>query len=213
MAFGAHSTLVERKINNYAFSRDNTLKNALAVAITSILLSACAGWQNHSAAPSVASSDNPAAQPAVAGDTTTHNNASADDKSDTQNAEAPDALPDVPLTSEIMYQVLAAELAFQRGEWQPSYWLMFSLARQTHDPRLAQRAFEMAWASKQADLALGASQLWRKLAPHSEDAMQNYLNSIVMANRMEDARAIFERLLKEMARASSIRLAMTMELR
>jgi tetratricopeptide (TPR) repeat protein len=194
-AIGAHSTLVGRKINNYAFCRDDPLKNALAIVTLSTLLSACAGLHTQSAPTSVAvdkpvvADENVAAMPAQVENATPGELSAA--------RLSVDQLPSIPLSRELMYQILAAEISFQRGDWQVAVGKMYTAAQQTRDPRLAQRAFEMAWIVKQADEALVASRLWRTLAPHSEEATQNYLNAVVMADRMDEAQPIFERLLRE----------------
>jgi len=96
-----------------------------------------------------------------------------------------------------MFQLLAAEIAFQRGDWQSAYATTMAVAQRERDPRLAQRAFEMAWAVKRPEEALGSARLWRILAPHSEEATQNYLNAIVFADHLDEARAVFEQGLKE----------------
>src|SRR5262245_28980784 len=47
-------------------------------------------------------------------------------------------LPDVALSSQIVFQVLAAEVALQRNQPAPAYQTYLALARDTHDPRMAQ---------------------------------------------------------------------------
>ena len=162
------------------------MKNALVIVTLSTLLSACAGWHPQSAADAPIDPAPTATNETVA--------AAALPDADTAEQATPgsDALPAVPLTPELMYQLLAAEVAFQRGDWQAAFSKTFSAAQHTRDPRLAQRAFEMAWLVKQPEEALAASRLWRLLAPHSEDATQNYLNALVMADRLDEAQAIFE---------------------
>ena len=163
------------------------MKNALVIVTLSTLLSACAGLHQPTS-PAPLAADNPAG----VGATTSPG---AIDQSTGKTTV--DELPAVPLTSELMFQLLAAEVAFQRGDYQAAIATTYSAAQHTHDPRLAQRAFEMAWVAKQPDEALAASRLWRMLAPHSEEATQNYLNSVVMANRMDEAQAVLEIGLKD----------------
>lgn len=158
------------------------MKNAIAIVTLSTLLSACAGLHPQSA-PAPTADAAPAEVTAIP---------------DSGLVELPsgklgvEELPSVPLTSDLMFQLLAAEIAFQRGDWQVAFATTFSAAQHTHDPRLAQRAFEMAWIAKQPEESLAASRLWRMLAPHSEEATQNYLNSVVMTNRLDEAQAILE---------------------
>lgn len=111
-------------------------------------------------------------------------------------------MPQLSLSGNFMYLYLAAEIAFQRGDWGSAYATMLSLAQQTRDPRLAQRAFEMAWLTKQYNEALVASRLWRSYAPHSEEATQNYLNSVVLIEQLDEAQSVFERGLHEASDAT-----------
>ncbi|HZX26473.1 MAG TPA: tetratricopeptide repeat protein [Telluria sp.] len=141
------------------------MKTAFAIVTLSGLLSACA------VAPHSASSAAAPAAPAMARST---------------DAPAPQAaLPSVPLTSELLYKLLKAELDFQAGEWQGPYITLLGAAQETRDPRLAQRAAEMALAAKQATEAMAAITLWRELAPDSEEAAQYYLGFSIMAGEFD----------------------------
>jgi Flp pilus assembly protein TadD len=175
------------------------LKNAIAIVTLSTLLSACAGLRPQSA-PSPVTPDTSATLSTTsnAADNVAATSAPTDAGADQASVKlGVDDLPSVPLTRELMFQLLAAEIAFQRGDWKSAFATTLSIAQHTRDPRLAQRAFEMAWVVKQPDEALNASRLWRLLAPHSEEATQNYLNAVVMADRMDEAQPIFERLLRD----------------
>ena len=82
------------------------------------------------------------------------------------------ALPEVELSPQVLFQVLAAEIAAQRGEVGSSAATYLSLARRTHDPRLAQRATELSLAARAPDRALTAARLWLELEPSSRLASQ-----------------------------------------
>jgi tetratricopeptide (TPR) repeat protein len=183
----AHSAPVGRKIDHYAYYRDCPLKKALVIVTLSTLFSGCAAWHRQPA-PTPEASDNSSAQVAVATAPETLSSASPFDE-----------LPATELTRETMFQLLAAEIAFQRGDWQSAYATTLSVAQRERDPRLAQRAFEMAWIVKRPEESLAAARLWRTLSPHSEDATQNYLNAIVFADRLDEARTVFEKGLKDAA--------------
>ena len=121
---------------------------------------------------------------------------------DTETSQAPVAtdaagLPSMQLTGSLMYSYLAAEIAFQRGDWKSAFLTMEALARHTRDPRLAQRSFEFAWMARQPEPALDAAKLWRELAPRSQEAMQNYLNAVVQTDELDEAQDVFERGLRE----------------
>ncbi|WP_296228341.1 tetratricopeptide repeat protein [Ralstonia sp. UBA689] len=87
------------------------------------------------------------------------------------NSERSD-LPSVPLTGDIMYQVLAAEVSLQRGQPEPAYRVYLALAQDTRDPRFAQRATEIAFLTRSAPQALRASRVWVELSPTSMQARQ-----------------------------------------
>lgn len=96
-------------------------------------------------------------------------------------------LPNVALTGQIVFQVLAAEIALQRSQPAPAYQTYLALARDTHDPRMAQRAAEIAIAAQSPADALTASQLWRQYAPDSERAAQLDSSLLVLAGKPEQA--------------------------
>ncbi|QYD68699.1 tetratricopeptide repeat protein [Paraburkholderia edwinii] len=109
-----------------------------------------------------------------------------------QDAFGPDAdeqknLPDVPLSSQIVFQVLAAEVALQRNQPAPAYQTYLALARDTHDPRMAQRATEIALAAQSPTDALAAAQLWQQYAPGSERAAQLDASLLVLSGKPDEA--------------------------
>ena len=134
---------------------------------------------------------------------------SADDQSDAQNAadlltapvsgaETQD-LPNVAMSSQIVFQVLAAEVALQRGQPAPAFQTYLSLARDTHDPRFAQRATEIAIAAQSPNDALTSAQLWQQFAPHSDRAAQLSASLLIVSGKPEDAKPTLER---ELAKVS-----------
>src|SRR5262249_18792077 len=101
------------------------------------------------------------------------------------------------LTEDLMFKLLTAEVAYQRGDWQTGYVTMLALAQQTRDPRIARRAAEIALNAKHADEALNAVRLWRTLAPHSDEATQYYLSFIILGDNLADAKPILDERLKD----------------
>ncbi|HTI16343.1 MAG TPA: tetratricopeptide repeat protein [Trinickia sp.] len=99
-------------------------------------------------------------------------------------------VPNVSLSSQIVFQVLAAEIALQRNQPAPAYQTYLSLARDTHDPRMAQRAAEIAIAAQSPADALTAAQLWREYAPDSERASQLDASLLVLSGKPEDAQPL-----------------------
>ena len=105
-------------------------------------------------------------------------------------------LPKVELTSTLLNQLLRAEFAFRRGDWQGPYLTMMSLAQQTRDPRLARRAAEMALAARQPEDTLAAVRQWRQLDPQSDEATQYYLGMVILSDNISDAEEIFRKRLE-----------------
>lgn len=114
-------------------------------------------------------------------------------------AAADQALPNVELTGDLLYKLTRAELEFKVGQWQGAYVTLMSVAQQTRDPRIAQRAAEMALAVKQGGEALAAIRLWRTLAPDSEQASQYFLAFAVLGDSLDEAEQVFGKNLREAA--------------
>jgi outer membrane biogenesis lipoprotein LolB/Flp pilus assembly protein TadD len=67
-----------------------------------------------------------------------------------------------------IFEVLASEIALQYGEVGLAYNTYMEMARRYKDPRLAERAMEIAIAAGSADLALQATQSWSELSSPSD---------------------------------------------
>jgi Flp pilus assembly protein TadD len=115
-----------------------------------------------------------------------------------QDAKSGDEqVPNVNMTPAMMVQLMNAELAFKKGDWQGPYLTLMSLAQQTRDPRLAKRAAEMALSAKQADDALAAVKLWRQFSPNSDEANQYYLGLIILSDNLVEAESVLKQRLAE----------------
>ena len=110
---------------------------------------------------------------------------------------AAEALPSVPLTRDILYRLLAADLASQRGQWKTAYGITMRVAKQTRDPRIARRAAEIAISAKQPTEAMAAVKLWHDLAPESEEATKYYLGFVLISDNLAEARPILQQRLKD----------------
>ena len=100
-------------------------------------------------------------------------------------------LPEVELTGALVFQLMAAELALQRGDAASAFAAYLSAARQTRDPRLARRAAEIAIGARATAQALEAATLWRELAPGSTEARQTTAVLLVGAGRYDEAADLF----------------------
>ncbi len=109
----------------------------------------------------------------------------------------PGAIPDVELTRELLYQILASEIAAQRGEYGRATATYLNIARETRDPRLARRATELALAGRSLESALPAAELWHELEPGSEMAAQTLETLLLSTGRFIPAEPLLARRLAE----------------
>lgn len=162
-----------------------------------LLLSACAATRQPepTAAP---------ASPEVVADSAPNDDGT--DEASAAKADAPDPkLPKVELDRHILFGVLAGEIAAQRGAAGASAVTYLDLARQTRDPRLAQRAAEFALFSGQLKVASEALALWVEIDPDSETAREQLLITLLRAGKLAESRPLVEELLRrEPARAGAI---------
>ena len=107
-------------------------------------------------------------------------------------AEAPQPLPNLDLDRKLLYQFLVAEMAINRGDYQLAARIYLDLARATHDPRVARRATDVAFYSRQYAIALEAATLWLQADPNSVQARQTLAVMFVNSSRLEDARPHLE---------------------
>jgi tetratricopeptide (TPR) repeat protein len=108
-------------------------------------------------------------------------------------------LPQVDLTGELLFKLMAAETALQRGDPGSAYTVYLDAARQTRDPRLARRATEIALGARASNEAIGAARLWRELAPASTEALQTHAVLLIAAGRNDEAATVFEQQIKASA--------------
>ena len=91
-------------------------------------------------------------------------------------------------TGEAIFEILASEIALQRGEAGLAYNTYLETARQYKDPRLAQRAMEIAIAGGSPDLAMQAAKTWDELSPATDSKPKEVLVTLlVLSNRWSDA--------------------------
>lgn len=83
--------------------------------------------------------------------------------------------PHVKLSADILYKILAADIAAQRGAFLPAANTTLEVAQQTADPRLAKRAVELYAAAGDLNGALRAAEVWVANAPGDEDALSTRL--------------------------------------
>ena len=69
------------------------------------------------------------------------------------------------LTADVFYRLILGDVALQRGETSLAARAYFEAARDARDPRLAQRATEVALAARMRGLAQESAKLWTALDP------------------------------------------------
>jgi len=86
----------------------------------------------------------------------------------------PSASGDLPtgLSADLFYQLLLADIALQRGDPALAARAYLEVARELKDVRLARRAAEIAYATRQRATAEAAATLWHELAPDAERPQQ-----------------------------------------
>src|SRR3569623_1039419 len=108
---------------------------------------------------------------------------------------APKVITSVP--PETMYQVLVAEVAMQRGQYDVAIKHYLELARETKDKRLAERAARVAVYALDNESALDAAKLWVELDPASLEARQVLTAFFIRNGQLVEAQHQLEAVLAE----------------
>ena len=103
--------------------------------------------------------------------------------------------PAQPLTNQVLYQTLLAEVALQRNEPALATRAYLDLLERTQDYRIAERAVQVALQSRMPDEALVAARKWLELEPESVAAQQTVAGILVTKGRLEEAKPLLQKLL------------------
>ena len=90
------------------------------------------------------------------------------------------------LNSALFYQLLIGELNVQGGDPAPGYAIILDAARRTNDPRLFQRAVDVALQGREGESALQAARAWRQAVPASREANRYELQILIGMNRITE---------------------------
>lgn len=96
-------------------------------------------------------------------------------------------LPEVELSEQLLFKMMLAEVAVQRGQPHVAVPAYLELARETRDPRIAQRATEVAWNARLMPAALEAASIWLQADPGSTQARR--IMAALLVNQAELAEA------------------------
>ncbi|MBK7954063.1 MAG: tetratricopeptide repeat protein [Candidatus Accumulibacter sp.] len=90
------------------------------------------------------------------------------------------------LSGQVVYQVLLAEVALQRGKKEFASQAYADLAVRTRDPGVLARAIEVAGYARRFDLVLELARLWVQIEPDSKRAQQVLVGVLIMSNQLDD---------------------------
>ncbi|MEK7191643.1 MAG: tetratricopeptide repeat protein [Pseudomonadota bacterium] len=107
-----------------------------------------------------------------------------------------EALPEVALNGDVLYDLLLGEIASHRGQINVTALTLGRVAQQTRDPRVAERATLAAIYAKQYGEALQSAQLWAALRPDDAEAHEALAAVLLELDRAPEARAHFEKILE-----------------
>ena len=96
-------------------------------------------------------------------------------------------LPGQELTESVLFKMMLAEVAVQRGQPHVAVPAYLELARETRDPRVAQRATEIAWNARFIAAAIEAAGIWLQADPESPQARQVIATLLVNQAQVADA--------------------------
>ena len=106
------------------------------------------------------------------------------------NAQKPEEKPASPISSamdgSLFYQLLLGELNAREGEPGAAFSLLLDAARKTSDPKLYQRAVDIALQARSGDSALQAARAWRLAVPGSKEANRYVLQILIGLNRISE---------------------------
>jgi tetratricopeptide (TPR) repeat protein len=111
-------------------------------------------------------------------------------------AEAAD-LPRLNLDGDTLYNLLVGEIAGQRGQVAVAAVTLGRVARQTRDPRLAERATLAAIYAKRHEDALASASLWVELRPKQVEAREALASALMEVGKPVEAQLEFERILAQ----------------
>lgn len=109
------------------------------------------------------------------------------------------ARPRIELTEDILYKILLAEIAGQRGHLDISVENYLELARTTRDPKIVERAARVAVYARNSDAAYETARLWAQLDPGNPDPHQILAVMSLRQKNVEETLNHLEQILKHTA--------------
>ena len=109
-----------------------------------------------------------------------------------------------PLTASRMFQILAADVAMQRGEYDVAAKIYLELALNLKDARLARRAAQAATLARQPAVALEAAKVWAGLEPDSAQARNTLAAVLISQGPLSESKQFLARWIAESNDASEV---------
>ena len=110
---------------------------------------------------------------------------------------APPKLPDVALSDELLFEFLFGEIAGQRGNLGIATEAYMDMAKRTRDPRIVQRALDIALFSGNVTASLEMAKLLTEVDPNSIKAKQTLSALLAHSGSIDEARPNIEKLLAQ----------------
>jgi tetratricopeptide (TPR) repeat protein len=102
-------------------------------------------------------------------------------------------LPAQAMSQAVLFKLLLAEIALQRGQNNVAVQSFLELTKETRDPRIAQRATEVALNARFFGAALETAGIWLAADPQSQQARQILAALLVNQARLADAEPHLEK--------------------
>lgn len=96
---------------------------------------------------------------------------------------------------QVVYQVLLAEIALQRGELELALQAYSNLAQRTRNPQVMERAIEVAGFARRFDVAVQTARLWLEVEPASQRAQRMLASVLILGNQFDDLAPYLVRML------------------
>ena len=109
-------------------------------------------------------------------------------------------IPDFPtdISPQMLYQLMVAEIAFQRGQMDVAVANYLDAAKETNDPKVSERATQLAIYAQDMGAALTAASLWVELDEENPDTHRTYAAILLKIGRAADAVNEYERMIQLM---------------
>jgi len=115
-------------------------------------------------------------------------------------SEAGQDIPDFPtdISPPMLYQLMVAEIAFQRGQMDVAVANYLDAAKESKDPKVSERATQLAIYAQDMSSALTAASLWVELDEQNPDTHRTYAAILLKIGRAADAVTEYERMIQLM---------------